>query len=160
VPDGYQLEDGVRYAKLMQEWGKLDFIDVSAGTNNSMKSRSFHYPVISSPARPLVSYAKAIKEVVDVPVFCVGKISDPADAEAILAAGHADMVGMTRAHIAEPSIIRKVMEGRLQDIRTCIHANEGCFSRQQRVGDITCVYNPRTGREYMWERLQPTENYR
>jgi len=160
VPDGYQLDDGVRYAKLMQEWGKLDFIDVSAGTNNSMKSRSFHYPVISSPPRPLVGYARAIKDAVDVPVFCVGKISDPAEAEAIVAAGDADLVGMTRAHIAEPSIIRKVMEGRLQDIRTCIHGNEGCFSRQQRVGDMSCVYNPRTGREYQWERLEPTENYR
>lgn len=160
IPDGYQLEDGVRYARMMQEWGKLDFIDVSAGTNNSMQSRSVHYPVISSPPRPLVSYARAVKKAVDVPVFCVGKIADPAEAEAILAAGDADLVGMTRAHIAEPSIIRKVMEGRLQDIRTCIHGNEGCFSRQQRVGDMSCVYNPRTGREYQWERLEPTENFR
>src|SRR5690606_34981673 len=67
LPAGYDLEDGVRYAQLMTAWGKLDFIDVSAGTNNSMKSRSMHYPTISMPEQPLVGYAKAIKKAVDIP---------------------------------------------------------------------------------------------
>ncbi|MCC7428088.1 MAG: FAD-dependent oxidoreductase [Alphaproteobacteria bacterium] len=157
IPDGYGIEEGARYAALMAGWGRLDFIDVSAGTNASMWSRSIHYPTIASPQRPLVPYARAVKKLVDIPVFCIGKIADPREAEAILRAGDADMVGMTRAHISEPAIIRKIMEGRVEDIRTCIHGNEACFSRQQRVGDITCVYNPRTGREYQWEKLAPTE---
>ncbi|MBL8701176.1 MAG: FAD-dependent oxidoreductase [Alphaproteobacteria bacterium] len=157
VPDGYGIEDGARYAKLMADWGRLDFIDVSAGTNASMWSRSIHYPTIASPQRPLVPYARAVKRAVDVPVFCIGKIADPREAEAILKAGDADMVGMTRAHISEPALIRKIMEGRIDDIRTCIHGNEACFSRQQRVGDITCVYNPRTGREHQWDELAPTD---
>jgi 2,4-dienoyl-CoA reductase-like NADH-dependent reductase (Old Yellow Enzyme family)/thioredoxin reductase len=160
VDDGYGLADGVRYAQMMQAWGRLDFIDVSAGTNSSMWSRPIHYPSIDSPERPLVPYAAAIKNAVDVPVFCVGKITDPAEAESILAAGHADMVGMTRAHIAEPAIIRKLMEQRADDIRPCIHANEGCFGRKQRGGDVSCVFNPRTGRESQWERLAPTETYK
>ncbi len=160
VKDGYGLEDGVRYAQLMVEWGALDFVDVSAGTNSSMWSRSIHYPTISSPPRPLVHLAKAIRDAVAVPVFCIGKISDPAEAEAIVAAGEADMVGMTRAHIAEPAIMRKLQEGRAADIRSCIYCNESCFSRQQRVGDITCVYNPRTGREYIWPQLEPAVQQR
>ena len=56
---------------------------------------------------------------VDVPVFCVGKIADPAEAEYIVAHGLADMVCMTRAHIADPAIVRKLQENRLEDIRTC-----------------------------------------
>lgn len=155
IADGYGLEDGVRYAPLLVEWGRLDFIDVSAGTNASMWSRPIHYPTISSPQQPLVMYARAIKQAVEVPVFCVGKIADPHEAEAILRGGSADMVGMTRAHIAEPAIVRKILDGRMADIRRCIHGNEACFSRQQRVGDITCVYNPRSGREYQWSRLAP-----
>ncbi len=154
IGDGYGLEEGVRYARQMVEWGRLDFVDVSAGTNSSMWSRSIHYPTIASPARPLVHLARAIREAVAVPVFCIGKIADPAEAEAIVANGEADMVGMTRAHIAEPAIIRKLTEGRAGDIRTCIYCNESCFGRQQRVGDITCVYNPRTGREYIWPALE------
>jgi 2,4-dienoyl-CoA reductase-like NADH-dependent reductase (Old Yellow Enzyme family)/thioredoxin reductase len=155
VADGYGLADGVRYAAMMAGWGRLDFIDVSAGTNASMWSRSIHYPTIASPQQPLVPYARAVRQAVGIPVFCVGKVADPQEAEAILRAGDADMVGMTRAHISEPAIIRKLMTGRMEDIRRCIHGNEACFSRQQRVGDITCVYNPRSGREDQWERLAP-----
>jgi 2,4-dienoyl-CoA reductase-like NADH-dependent reductase (Old Yellow Enzyme family)/thioredoxin reductase len=157
VADGYHLDDGIRYAQKLVEWGKLNFVDVSAGTNSSMWSRSIHYPTISSGPKPLVPLAKAMRAALDVPVFCIGKIADPGEANAIVAQGEADMVGMTRAHIAEPAIIRKLMEDRADDIRTCIHGNEGCFARQQRVGDITCVYNPRTGREHTWERLVPTD---
>jgi 2,4-dienoyl-CoA reductase-like NADH-dependent reductase (Old Yellow Enzyme family) len=154
IADGYGLEDGIGFARQMVEWGALDFLDVSAGTNSSMWSRSFHYPTIATPPRPLVPLARAIRAAVRVPVFCIGKLADPAEAAAILAAGDADMVGMTRAHIAEPAIIRKLTEGRSDDIRTCIYCNESCFGRQQRVGDITCVYNPRTGREHIWPALE------
>lgn len=70
------------------------------------------------------------------------------------------MVGMTRAHIAEPAIIRKLMEDKLDDVRPCIHANEVCFGRKQRGGNVGCVFNPRTGREQQWDVIEPTENYR
>jgi len=153
VPGGYGLEDGLRYARMFVAWGALDFLDVSAGTNASMWSRPRHYPEISSPEGPLVHLAKAAKGAVDVPVFCVGKIPDGRMAEAILAAGDADMVAMTRAHIAEPEIVAKLRDGREDDIRICIYCNESCFGRQQRFGDISCVYNPRSGREYAWPAL-------
>ncbi|MEJ0017801.1 MAG: FAD-dependent oxidoreductase [Acetobacteraceae bacterium] len=153
VPGGYTLEDGIRYAKLFVEWGALDFIDVSAGTNANMWSRSIHYPVISSPKRPLVHLAAAVKAAVSVPVFCVAKIATPEEADAIVAAGEADMVAMTRAHIAEPALLEKIRRGANDDVRVCIYCNESCFGRQQRFGDISCVYNPRSGREHLWPPL-------
>ena len=156
VPTGYTLEDGVRWAPKLVEWGKLDFIDVSAGTNSSMWSRSFHYPTIATPRRPLVYMAKAIRQAVTVPVFTVGKIGDAVEANAIVAAGEADAVLMIRAHIADPEIVRKAETGRMDDVRSCIYCNESCFGRQQRVGDITCVYNPRTGREHAWKPITRT----
>ena len=155
VPGGYGLDDGLRYAKLFVDWGALDFLDVSAGTNANMWSRSIHYPVISSPPRPLVHLAAAVKAVVDVPVFCVAKIATIDEADAIVAAGEADMVAMTRAHIADPAVVAKTLAGRGDDIRTCIYCNESCFGRQQRFGDISCVYNPRSGREHLWPPLGP-----
>lgn len=66
------------------------------------------------------------------------------------------MVVMVRAHIAEPEIMRKIQDGRADDIRSCIYCNETCFGRQQRVGDISCVYNPRSGREVSWSPLSKT----
>src|SRR5919202_1570283 len=65
------------------------------------------------------------------------------------------MVAMTRAHIAEPAIVRKVREGRLDDIRTCIYCNESCFGRSQKNVPISCVYNPRSGRECDWPEPAP-----
>lgn len=156
IPGGYTIEDAMRWAPMLVSWGKLDFIDVSAGTNASMWSRTRHYPTISIPDQPLVGLASRIREVVDIPVFCVAKIHDPIEAGRIVAEGHADMVAMTRAHIAEPEFVNKAREGRLDEIRSCIYCNESCFARQQRVGDITCVYNPRSGREAMWPPIRQT----
>ena len=118
-----------------------------------MWSRSIHYPTIASPRQPLVPLAKAIRQQSTCPCSALASWPIPREAEAILAAGEADMMGMTRAHIAEPAIIRKLTKGRAEEIRTCIYCNESCFGRQQRVGDITCVYNPRTGRENIWPAL-------
>lgn len=160
VPGGYTIEDFVQWLPRLVEWGALDYIDVSAGTNASMWSRSRHYPTISMPAQPLVEYSRRIKELVNIPVFCVGKITDPVEAGEIVATGKADMVAMTRAHVAEPAIVNLARAGRLDEIRTCIYCNESCFGRQQRVGDITCVYNPRSGRESVWPELARSERPR
>lgn len=157
IADGYRLEDGVRFAQRMVDWGALDYVDVSAGTNSSMWSRSIHYPTISSPPRPLVHLAKAVRDAVKVPVFCIGKLADPAEAEAIVAAGEADMVGMTRAHIAEPHIVRLLTEGREAEIRPCVGATY-CLDRIYEGNDALCVHNPATGREAMMpHRVAPTE---
>ena len=150
VRGGYTLEDILRIVPGFVERGKLDFVNVTAGTNSNMWSRSIHYPTISSPERPLVHLSAAVKEIVEVPVFCVGKIADPAEAEYVVANDLADMVCMTRAHIAEPAIVRKIQEGRPEDIRTCIYCNESCFGRSQMAVPISCVYNPRSGRECDW----------
>lgn len=151
VANGYHLDDGQRYARAFVEWGKLDFIDVSAGTNSSSWSRSVHYPTIASPKNALVPLAAAIKEVVSIPVITVGKIGLPQDAEEIIANGQADLVAMTRAQIAEPELANKIRDGALDDIRYCIYCNETCFGRAQRGGlHVSCVYNPRSGREGIW----------
>lgn len=160
VPGGYTIEDGVRYARLFAEWGKLNYIDVTAGDNASMRSRSYHYPTISFPHAPLVPLARAVRQVLDIPVFTVGKIGNAEEADDIVARGDADAVLMIRAQIAEPEIVAKITSGRHDDIRECIYCNESCFGRQQRFGDISCVYNPRSGREAMWPPLAVQEDRR
>lgn len=157
VPGGYTIKQGARYAALFEEWGKLDFIDVSAGTNSSMWSRSKHYPTIAEPSAPLVEFARIVKRTVTVPVFVVGKIGNAHEAAQIVADGAADAVVMVRAQIAEPELVDKAMRGKFDDIRECIFCNEACFGRQQRVSDITCVYNQRSGREAWWPPLAKTD---
>jgi 2,4-dienoyl-CoA reductase-like NADH-dependent reductase (Old Yellow Enzyme family) len=86
----------------------------------------------------------------NVPVLTVCKYRDLAEAEAMIAAGEADMVGMARAHIADPAIVRKSIEGREKDVRRCLACNQGCAQHLERNIAITCLVNPIAGREATW----------
>jgi len=68
-------------------------------------------------------------------------------AERILSDGHADMVVMVRAHIADPELPKKAREGRLDDIRPCVGCVQGCVGRLSKKFPITCVHNPAVGKE-------------
>jgi len=102
-----------------------------------------------------VHLARGIKQVVGLPVFAVGRVTDPAHAERIIAEGSADMVGMTRAHIADPHIVSKIRQGRPEDIRPCVGANV-CIKKLLEGLPIRCLHNPETGRAAEWGPLMPT----
>jgi len=86
------------------------------------------------------------------------RIKDPVQAEKILAEGSADMVGMTRASLADPDIANKAREGRLDEIRPCIACNQGCIDRVLGGGDTRCLQNPLQGKEYQYGmKVQPAE---
>ncbi len=92
--------------------------------------------------------AAAIKQAAPgVPIFHASRIVDPVHADRTVAAGQIDVVGMTRALIADPDLPKKARDGRLDDIRTCVGANEGCIDRIYQGKPVTCVQNPATGRE-------------
>ncbi|MES9902216.1 MAG: FAD-dependent oxidoreductase, partial [Sedimenticola sp.] len=80
------------------------------------------------------------------PTFHAAKIPDVATARYAIASGKLDMIGMTRAHMADPHIVRKIMEGREDDIRPCVGANY-CLDRIYQTGDAFCMHNAATGRE-------------
>jgi len=94
-------------------------------------------------------------------IFVVGRILDVRTAEQILTDGAADMVAMTRAHIADPFIVNKFREGREDETIRCVGANV-CVSRLIDNVDVACVMNPTTGRERQWgdgtlEKVAPEE---
>jgi mycofactocin system FadH/OYE family oxidoreductase 2 len=144
VPDGLTLEETREIARILQDRGRVDFLDVSVGAYGSL-------PLIIAPMYvPLgfaVPYAAAIKEVVDVPVFAIHRIKDPAQAEEILRNGQADMVAMTRATICDPELPRKAREGREDEIRNCVACNQGCWGRAMQGVPIGCALNAWAGHE-------------
>jgi 2,4-dienoyl-CoA reductase-like NADH-dependent reductase (Old Yellow Enzyme family) len=96
-------------------------------------------------------YARALKAVVrHARVQCESHIRTPANAEAILAAGDADLCSLVRAQIADPHLARKAEEGRPEDIRPCISCNQLCIARRKRDYWISCLVNPSAGREFEW----------
>ncbi len=95
--------------------------------------------------------ARKMKEVVSIPVIGVGRFTDPADAEAALARGDADLIAFGRQFLADPDFLVKAAAGRTDDIRQCIACNQGCIEREMLgEGNIRCSINPETGQETIY----------
>jgi len=144
VQGGLTLEDTREMARRFEASKKLDFIDLSLATfyNLYLVGASMH-----SPLGYTIPLSAGIKEVVDLPVFCTGRINDPVMAERVLADGQADMIGMVRAQICDPEMANKAKEGRLEEIRYCVADNQGCYGRVGLNQTIGCIQNPNVGLE-------------
>jgi 2,4-dienoyl-CoA reductase-like NADH-dependent reductase (Old Yellow Enzyme family)/thioredoxin reductase len=133
----------------MDAWGLLDYMSVTMGHYSDLLNTARNMPDMSFLPGLWSGYSKALKQVVGVPVFLVGRINHPQLAEDLLAAGACDMVVMARALIADPELPRKAEAGRVEDIRPCVGAMN-CIRRHEKGLPITCVYNPTVGRESVW----------
>jgi len=151
---GLDASEMQEIARLLAATGRLDYLNVIAGTNMDRLQRWEHWPPTPAPPGLFLDLAAAIKAQVAIPVFVTGRFTDPRDAEAAVRDGKADMVGMTRAHIADPDLVAKLKAGRLADIRPCIGANV-CIATASK--GLRCAHNPEVGRETAWGPLQPAE---
>ena len=149
VKGGLGIEEMKAVARAVESDGKVDYLNVIAGTNMDRLLRAEHWPPTPAQHGLFVHLAAAIRSAVELPVFTVGRITDPVQAERILADGEADMVGMTRAHVADPDLIAKLREGRPEDVRPCVGANV-CIRNGLEGRSIGCIHNPQTGRELTW----------
>jgi thioredoxin reductase len=135
-------------ARRLAASGLIDFLSIIGGGAHTYALQASAVPNMSYSAGVFVPLAAAIKQAAPgMPIFHASRIVDPLHADRTVAAGHVDVVGMTRALIADPDLPRKAREGRLDDIRTCVGANEGCIDRIYQGKPVTCVQNPATGRE-------------
>ena len=98
-----------------------------------------------------VPFAAALKRVVThALVQAESHIRTPAAAEAVLAAGQADMVSIVRGQIADPHLVAKARADRADEVRPCISCNQLCWGRRSRDYWISCLVNPSAGREFAW----------
>ena len=145
IPGALDVADAVRVATTLHADGQIDYVNVTAAGYHNI-----HRAIEPSdePDGYLVDLTAQVKAAVpELPVFTVGGIKDPALAEAILAAGKADMVAMTRAQIADPEFANKVRQGREDELVHCIRGNQGCIGRVFKGLPIACTVNPAAGRE-------------
>lgn len=147
IPGGLDLAQVQQIAAEFESTGLIDFMDLSIATfyNLYLVEGSMHTPLGYT-----IPLAAGIREKVNLPVFCTGRINDPVMAEKVLAAGQADMIGMCRALICDPFLPRKAQEGKLEDIRACIACNQGCIGRMGINRTLGCVQNPAIGLEKDW----------
>jgi 2,4-dienoyl-CoA reductase-like NADH-dependent reductase (Old Yellow Enzyme family)/thioredoxin reductase len=155
VPGGLSREDLLEIARLVDGLGIADYWMVSGSNTETLRYEAMVTPSLYHPHGLFNELAALTRSAVKVPVIVAGRVSTVEQAEAALAAGVCDLVGMTRALIADPELPRKSAEGRIEDIRVCVGASEGCIGRLRQGKAIGCVQNPVIGREAELGEIRP-----
>jgi dimethylglycine catabolism A len=145
VEVGLSASECLKIATIFANSGLIDYISVYQAQGDNFVSLAAMLPDMSFPSAPFLYLASAIKAEVDIPILHASAIRDVATANRAVADGHVDLVAMTRAHIADPHIVNKLKEGRVEDIRQCVGANYcGDFAGN---GGVRCIQNAATGNE-------------
>lgn len=145
---GTTPDDAANTARRLTDSGLFDYLCVAH--TDYHHNHQLVPPASSGAKAQLASGAAGIRAAIGarLPVLVQGAIRDPETAAQIVAAGQADIVGMARAHIADPEFANKARSGRSSEIRRCVGANQGCW---RRLGQpVSCTVNPLAGRERTW----------
>jgi len=145
--DGLEQGDMLDIAEALAADGVLDYLNVTAGTSAGLAGSTHIVPPMAFDTAYTAPLSQAIRARVSVPVFVAARINQPQIAERVLAAGQADMCGMTRALISDPDMPEKARAGRLDDIRACVACNQACIGHMLNGYPISCIQRPETGRE-------------
>ncbi len=145
--DGLTFAEARAAAALIAATGLIDYLSISQANFQSIAKFT---PDRRDPPMPHVQFPAGIRaDNPGVPVVACGRILEPAQAEQILNAGQADLIGLCRPLLADAHWARKALEGHAAEIRRCIGCNQ-CWSWTGAGRPIACVENPVTGRELEW----------
>jgi 2,4-dienoyl-CoA reductase-like NADH-dependent reductase (Old Yellow Enzyme family) len=148
MPGGLDLAARQEIVAAIDRHGLVDYFPIKTGSYYDFPSiippfmlHDMQGPPLAAGMKQVVRHAKIQAE---------SRVKTPANAEQVLAAGHADMISLVRGQIADPQLARKASEDRPQDIRPCISCNQLCLGRRSRDYWFSCLVNPSVGREYLW----------
>lgn len=120
VEGGLTAEECISIAKAISDSGSIDFLNILAGAPYDDLGLAGWVPPMGMPSAAHLNVAGRIRQSVDIPVFHAGGISDIATARHAIAEGLVDLVGMTRAHIADPYLVTKLQQNKEHRIRPCV----------------------------------------
>ena len=142
VEDGSSWPEVVQLAKEVEKAG-ADLINTGIGWHEA------RIPTIATmvPRKAFAWVTKKLKSEVSVPLIAVNRINTPDVAEEILSDGCADMVSMARPFLADPDLVLKTMDGRTNEINTCIGCNQACLDHTFQLRISSCLVNPRACHE-------------
>lgn len=147
TPWGYGPEYGRRMAVHLERGGLVDYLNADAG---SFSSYWMEIPPAAVPEGRFTDLTRDLRRAVSLPVIAFGRIKRPEMAEALLADGSADLIGMARQLVADPETPNKVLGGRERELRYCIGSNDSCIHQVGQQLPIRCDTNPAAGRERRW----------
>lgn len=140
---GRDIEEGIEAARLLVSYG-YDALDTDVGTYDAWW---WNHPPMYQEKGLYRPYCKLMKDTVDVPILCAGRMDDPDMALDAIEHGICDLIGLGRPLLADPDYVNKLRTGRLDEIRPCISCQEGCMGRVQEYSMINCAVNPQAARE-------------
>ncbi|MEL4375922.1 NADH:flavin oxidoreductase [Brucella cytisi] len=146
LPGGTDKAEGMEISRCLRDSGLIDYLNIIRGHIDTDAGLTDVIPIQGMASAPHLDFAGEIRAATDFPTFHAAKIQDVATARHAIASGKVDMIGMTRAHMTDPHIVRKIMEKREDDIRPCVGANY-CLDRIYQGGAAYCIHNAATGRE-------------
>lgn len=151
---GLDRDECLSIGKAFAASGDIDYLNVMASTVYDWRTASLSMPSMGGALAPYLDMAANMKAAISIPVLHANRILDFATATRAVEDGLIDLVGMTRAQIADPHMVRKMIERRENDIRPCVGANY-CISRIYAGGEALCIQNPATGREMTMPHIVP-----
>jgi N-methyl-L-proline demethylase len=143
---GIDAPMGLTMLQRFESEGLIDFVNVIRGYIAHEAGLSEVIPIHGMASAPHLDFAGHVRERTGLAVLHAAKIDDVATARHAIAEGKVDLVGMTRAQIADPHIVRKIIEGREGEIRPCVGATY-CLDRIYEAGEALCIHNAATSRE-------------
>ncbi|ABL73011.1 oxidoreductase [Paracoccus denitrificans] len=144
VEDGLGFDDAVALAQLFEREGHVDFFNCIYGRmDNDLVLSEHNMPGLFQRSAPFLPQVAAFRREVRLPVMHAAGIRDVATARHALRENIVDLVGMTRAHIADPDLVNKIVRGEEARIRPCVGASYCLYKK------VNCIHNPASGRETM-----------
>jgi N-methyl-L-proline demethylase len=143
---GVSRTEGLEICKRLVDTGQIDFLNVIRGHIDHDAPLTKVIPIHGMPSAPHLDFVGDVRAHTKFPVFHAARIADVATARHAVREGKLDMVGMTRAHLADPHIVNKIREGREHTIRPCVGATY-CLDRIYEGGEALCIHNAATSRE-------------
>lgn len=140
---GRDTEEGLKAAKLLESYG-YDALDTDVGTYDAWW---WNHPPMYQKKGLYRGYCKMVKEVVDIPVFCAGRMDNPDMALEAIENGECDVIDLGRPLLADPDYCNKLRCGKITQIRPCISCHEGCMGRVASYSLLNCAVNPQATRE-------------
>lgn len=151
---GLSAEDCVAVARMLESSGHVDLLNILAGAPYDDLGLAEWVRPMGLPAAPHISVAGRIRDAVEIPVLHAGGIADIATAHHAIAHGHVDLVGMTRAQMADPYLVQKLIRGEEERIRPCVGLGY-CVDRVNQGKPAVCGHNAATGREQILSHIIP-----
>ncbi len=153
---GIDEAEGLEIARRHASSGLVDCLNVSGGANWTKAGVAETVPSMAFASGRFIELAGKVRRATGLPVLHAEGVPDLATANFAVSEGHVDLIGMTRAQIADPHIVKKHLAGEDEAIRPCVGAGY-CIDRIYRGGDALCAHNPATGRElYVPHSVEPS----